>query len=183
MAQGDVLYTVGHSTHSAEEFVELVRGAEIECIADVRRYPGSRRNPQFGREALAATLEEAEIGYLFAGEELGGRRKPVAGSPNDGWRVAQFQGYADHMTTPEFESGLARVLGEARERSTAVMCAEAPWQKCHRRLISDAALARGFEVRHVLRDGTTQQHELTEFASADGTLLTYPAAQARLLEP
>jgi uncharacterized protein (DUF488 family) len=183
MDQGDVLYTVGHSTHSAEEFVEVLRGAGIECIADVRRYPGSRRNPQFGRDALAATLEDAGLGYLFAGDELGGRRKPVPDSPNGGWRVAQFQGYADHMATPEFEAGLARVLAEARERATGVMCAEAPWQKCHRRLISDAALVRGFEVRHVLRDGTVQPHELTEFAIADGTALIYPAAQARLLEP
>jgi uncharacterized protein (DUF488 family) len=183
MAQGDVLYTVGHSTHSAEEFVELLRSARIECIADVRRYPGSRRNPQFGREALAGALEGAGIGYLFAGDELGGRRKPVAGSPNGGWRVAQFQGYADHMATPEFEAGLARVLAEARERPTAVMCAEAPWQKCHRCLISDAALVRGFEVRHVLRDGTVQPHELTEFAVAEGPWLTYPEVQTQLLEP
>ena len=169
-----VLYTVGHSTHEAHDFVALLHGAGVDCIADVRRYPGSRRNPQFGREALAATLADAGIGYLFMGDELGGRRKPVSDSPNGAWEVAQFQGYADHMATPEFEDGLARVLEEARRRPTAVMCAEGPWQRCHRRLVSDAALVRGFEVRHVLRDGAIETHELTEFAVAEGDELTYP---------
>jgi uncharacterized protein (DUF488 family) len=177
---GDILYTVGHSTHEAEEFVALLRGAGIECVADVRRYPGSKRNPQFGREALAKTLADAGIGYLFAGDELGGRRKPAADSPNGGWRVAQFQGYADHMASPEFEAGLARVLEEARNHATTVMCAEGAWQRCHRRLVSDAALVRGFEVRHVLRDGSIEPHQLTEFAVADGTVLTYPESQPRL---
>ena len=177
---GDVLYTVGHSTHEADEFVGLLRGAGIECIADVRRYPGSRRNPQFGREALARTLGEAGIGYLFMGDELGGRRKPVVDSPNDGWRVAQFQGYADHMATPDFAGGLARLLDQARERTVAVMCAEGAWQRCHRRLVADAALVHGFEVRHVLRDGSVEPHELTEFAVAAGAELTYPEPQPRL---
>jgi uncharacterized protein (DUF488 family) len=177
---GATLFTVGHSIHEAEEFAELLRGARIECIADVRRYPGSRRNPQFGRDELARTLKQAGIGYLFMGDELGGRRKPVPDSPNDGWRVTQFQGYADHLNSPEFQAGLDRVLAEARRRRTAVMCAEGEWWRCHRRLISDAALVRGFEVCHVMRDGSHQPHELTEFAVADGSDLTYPEPQARL---
>jgi uncharacterized protein (DUF488 family) len=175
-----VLFTVGHSTHEAERFVELLAGAGIAEIADVRRYPGSRRNPQFNTDALAGTLAAAGIGYTSFGDALGGRRKPVPDSPNGGWRVAQFQGYADHMASAEFVAGMATLLDRARERPVAVMCAEADWHRCHRRMISDAALVRGFEVRHLLRDGSLEDHRLTEFAARHDEELTYPPQQPTL---
>ena len=146
---------------------------------DVRRYPSSRRMPWFGAEPLAAALAGAGIRYLHL-PELGGRRNPVPESPNGGWRVGQFQGYADHMASEEFAAGLRRLEALARERHTAVMCAEAQWWRCHRRLLSDALLVRGWEVLHVDARGGVEPHSLTEFAVADGDCVTYPPAQAAL---
>jgi uncharacterized protein (DUF488 family) len=145
------------------------------AIADVRRFPRSRRHPHFNTEVLAVSLPR----YAWF-EELGGRRRVVDGSPNDGWEVAAFQGYADHMATPEFARGLERLETLGREVPTAVMCAEAPWWRCHRRLVADALLVRGWDVRHILPDGGLAPHELTEFAVTDGTSITYPAPQLRL---
>jgi uncharacterized protein (DUF488 family) len=145
------------------------------AIADVRRFPRSRRHPHFNTEVLAASLPRYE---WF--EELGGRRRVVEGSPNDGWEVAAFQGYADHMATPEFAAGMERLEALAGSVPTAVMCAEAPWWRCHRRLVSDALLVRGWDVRHILPDGGLGSHELTEFAVVEGERLVYPAAQLRL---
>jgi uncharacterized protein (DUF488 family) len=145
------------------------------AIADVRRFPRSRRHPQFNTEALAAQLPR----YAHLAE-LGGRRRVVPGSPNDGWEVAAFQGYADHLATDEFARGMARLEALAREVPTAVMCAEGPWWRCHRRLVCDALLVRGWEVRHILPDGGLATHELTDFAVVDGERITYPAPQLRL---
>ena len=145
------------------------------AIADVRRFPRSRRHPHFNTEALAEELPR----YAHF-PELGGRRRAVPGSPNDGWEVAAFQGYADHLATPEFATGLARLEGLAREVPTAVMCAEGPWWRCHRRLVCDALLVRGWDVRHILPGGGLTAHELTEFAVVDGERITYPAPQLRL---
>jgi uncharacterized protein (DUF488 family) len=170
-----VLITVGHSTLAASEFLALLTRAGIAEIADVRRFPGSRRHPQFNSDALAETLASAGIGYRSFAAELGGRRQPVAESVNDGWRVRQFQGYADHMASSAFASGIAALAVRARDRRVAVMCAEAVWWRCHRRLIADAALLRGFDVRHLLTDGTFGSHRLTEFAVRRGIELTYPA--------
>jgi uncharacterized protein (DUF488 family) len=143
----------------------------------VRRYPSSRRLPWFNEGALAATLDEVGIEYMHL-PELGGRRRPLPGSPNGGWRVGQFQGYADHMASAEFATGLERLLGLARERRTAVMCAEAPWWRCHRRLLSDALLARDQQVIHVSARGELEQHVLTAFAVVEGGVVTYPPVQA-----
>jgi uncharacterized protein (DUF488 family) len=147
---------------------------------DVRRFPGSRRHPHFNAEALGPTLAEAGIEYLHL-PELGGRRNPVDGSPNAGWQVGQFRGYADHMESEEFAAGLSRLRELAGAKRTAVMCAEAQWWRCHRRLLSDALLVRGYEVVHIGARGETQQHELTHFALAEGEKLTYPPAQGTLL--
>ncbi len=174
-----VLFTVGHSTQEADEFVRLVADADIEVVADIRRHPGSRRFPQFNAGALEDSLSAAGVGYLPLGDELGGRRRPRPDSVNDGWRVRQFQGYADHMSSPEFAAGLAELERRARERPTAAMCAEADWRRCHRRLVADAALLDGFEVRHLMRDGSLEEHRLTEFAVVDGGSLAYPG-QPRL---
>jgi uncharacterized protein (DUF488 family) len=172
--------TIGHSTHALEGFVALLRGAGAGTVADVRRFPGSRRHPQFAREALAAEMRAAGIDYAHLAA-LGGRRSVRPGSPNGGWREAGFRGYADHMGGPEFAAGLEALEALAAARLTAVMCAEALWWRCHRRLVADALVARGWAVEHVGPDGGRTAHELTPFAVAgdDGTL-TYPAAQLRL---
>ena len=170
--------TVGHSTHSLERFVALLRAASVEAVADVRRHPGSRRMPWFGAEALRAGLEDAGIGYEHLAE-LGGRRSRVAGSPNGAWRVKAFQGYADHMATPEFAAGIERLERLVRERRTAVMCAEANWWQCHRRLVADALLVRGLRVEHLAPDGRLIVHELPGFARVSGTRVDYPQQAPR----
>jgi uncharacterized protein (DUF488 family) len=174
------VFTVGHSTHEAERFLRLLQAHAVGLLADVRRYPASRRQPQFNADALAATLEDAGIAYVGLGDELGGRRRARAGSANDGWRVEGFRAYADHMATPEFAAALARLEERAGERATAFMCAEGDWRRCHRRLIADALVARGWRVRHVLPDGRLEDHELTAFAVVDGERISYPSPQARL---
>lgn len=174
-----MLLTVGHSTRSAEEFVDLLRAHGVRLLVDVRRFPGSRRHPWFNREALRETLEEAGIAYRHA-PELGGRRGTSRDdSPNTAWRNDSFRAYADHMASPDFRAALQRLLEDAGERRTAVMCAEAvPW-RCHRQLISDAVVAGGGEVLHVLDEARTDRHALREEArvAEDGTV-TYPGPDA-----
>jgi uncharacterized protein (DUF488 family) len=170
------LFTIGHSTHSLEQFLALLRLHSVVSLADVRRHPGSRRLPWFGSESLAG----AWPGYVHA-PELGGRRSRRPGSPNTGWDVAAFGGYADHMESGEFRSGLARLL--ALSPPVAIMCAEGNWWQCHRRLIADALTARGYQVLHIARDGATTEHELTPFAvveTGDPPRLTYPPQQLQL---
>lgn len=170
--------TVGHSTHALERLVELLRAAAVEAVADVRRQPASRRMPWLAADALRAGLQAAGIAYVHL-PELGGRRARVAGSRNGAWRVAAFQGYADHMATAEFAAGMERLLALAGERRTAVMCAEASWWRCHRRLVADALLVRGRRVEHLAPDGRLTAHELPPFARVRGTRVEYPAQEAR----
>jgi uncharacterized protein (DUF488 family) len=176
------LRTIGHSTHEAAAFVALLRGAGIAAVADVRRFATSRRNPQFAREALAATLEDAGIVYVHL-PQLGGRRRARPGSPHGGWRVAGFRGYADHMRTAEFAEGRAALEALAAERLTAVMCAEAHWWRCHRRLIADVFAFAGWRVRHVMPDGREVDHAPAPFAvpGEDGLPSYPPGGQAALL--
>lgn len=169
------LFTVGHSTRDIDDFVALLRAHGIRRLVDVRRFPGSRRYPQFGSEALARTLAAHGIAYDHA-EALGGRRKTSATSPNGAWRNASFRGYADYMMTTGFQDALGRLLEQANEEDVVVMCAEAvPW-RCHRNLIADAAGARGVAVRHILSEERTDEHRLSAHACVrpDGTLV-YPA--------
>jgi uncharacterized protein (DUF488 family) len=174
------ILTVGHSNHEEGEFVELLQGAGVKLIADVRRYPGSRRQPHFERTALAAVLLEAGIDYRWLGETLGGRRKPLPDSPNGAWESDQFRGYADHLASEEFNAGLAELEELAREQRTAVMCAEAWWIRCHRRLIADALTARSWRVLHLGSNGRMEEHTLTEFAVLEDGRVTYPAQQTSL---
>lgn len=177
------LLTIGHSNHSAERFGELLSGAGVELVADVRRYPGSRRNPQFGQPALERFLARSEIGYEPLGEELGGRRRPLDDSRNAGWRNAQFRGYADHMRSAEFERGIERLEQLAARRRVVVMCAEAYQLHCHRQLIADAWVARGGRVVHVQSSGGGVEHRLTPFAVVADGEVSYPpegADQERL---
>ena len=169
------LWTIGHSTHPLEKFIELLQANEIEALADVRRFPGSRRYPQFNQEALAASLSDAGIEYRHF-VDLGGRRtERLANSPNTGWRVESFNAYADYMQSGEFLAALDSLMAAARDKSTAIMCSEALPQKCHRRLIADALTSRGWEVRHLLSPKRIDDHQLTAFARVSGTQLTYPA--------
>jgi uncharacterized protein (DUF488 family) len=179
VASGAEILTVGHSNHEERQFLELLGDAGVELVADVRASPRSRY-PQFNRSALAASLAAAGVGYTHLGGELGGRREPAADSPNDGWEEGPFRGYSDHMARDEFAAGVARLEELARDRRTALMCAEADWTRCHRRLISDALTVRGWRVLHLGPDGSLSQHELTRFAVAAGNHLIYPARQTSL---
>src|SRR3954454_7061640 len=172
------IFTIGHSTHEADAFLELLRGARIELLVDVRRFPTSRRQPWFNSGDLERSLRNAGVEYLHL-EALGGRRDPAPDSPNGGWRVGQFRGYADHMASTEFRQAVDGLVAEPR--TTAVMCAEAQWWRCHRRLLSDALVARGVEVVHLNARGGSGPHALTDFAVIDEGRVSYPPAQGELL--
>jgi uncharacterized protein (DUF488 family) len=165
--------------HTLEQLVELLRGQRIELLADVRTVPKSRRMPWFWGDALRESLPAAGIAYEHL-RELGGFRRPQPGSPNGAWRLAAFQGYADNMASDGWRAALAQLEALAGERRTAVMCAEAQWTRCHRRLISDALVVRSWEVLHIGSTGRLERHSLTPFARADGDRLTYPPEQTSL---
>ncbi|SRR5579871_6218611 len=170
------LFTIGHSTHSLEEFLALLARHDIEALLDIRRFPGSRKFPQFNRDNLAPVLQKAGIEYHWL-EALGGRRgrRPEGPSAvNLGLRNAGFRNYADYMLTPEFQAGLDRLLGVARRRRTALMCAEGLYWRCHRRLVSDCLTAQGITVQHILPDGKLRPHQLTNGAKAEKGTVTYP---------
>ena len=170
------IWTVGHSTHPLPRFVHLLERGAIKRLVDVRTVPRSRRMPHFSSESLARELPEHGIGYEHIGA-LGGFRRPRRHSPNSGWRHEGFRGYADHMETEEFQRALERLERIGSDARTAVMCAEAQWERCHRRLLSDALLVRGWRVIHLRADGRTEQHALTPFAVVDDGSATYPPEQ------
>ncbi|HET9986670.1 MAG TPA: DUF488 domain-containing protein [Longimicrobiales bacterium] len=174
------IYTIGHSTRSIDEFVELLRAHGVDTLVDVRRHPGSRRQPQFGRDTLPPALEAAGIAYRHE-EELGGRRAPAPDSPNGWWRNEQFRGYADHMATPGFQAALDRLIERAERETQAIMCAEAvPW-RCHRSLTADALVARGVDVAHIVGPGRAEPHLLNPAARVGaGGSVTYPPEQSSL---
>jgi uncharacterized protein (DUF488 family) len=168
------IWTVGHSTRSIEDYLTLLAAGEIELLADVRRFPASRRHPQFNQDALTASLADQGIAYEhFPG--LGGRRNHrLPDSPNQAWRVQAFNAYADHLQSGEFQADFDRLLMLAAEKRTAIMCAEALPQQCHRRIIADALIARGWTVKHLLSPKRIEDHKLTEFARVEGEHVTYP---------
>ena len=171
------IYTIGHSTRSWEDFLTLLRAHGVQAIADVRLIPKSRRYPHFADAALARELPRAGIAYLPF-KSLGGRRRPLTDSPNAGWRNESFRGYADYMQTDAFRAALDELMTAARKQPTAIMCAEAvPW-RCHRSLIADALLVRGWRVLDIISDRKATEHKLTPFAHVEGTSITYPELQA-----
>jgi uncharacterized protein (DUF488 family) len=173
------ILTVGHSNHEERAFLELLRGAGVELLADVRVNPRSRY-PQFNRSALAGYMKASGIGYAPLGADLGGRREPLPDSVNTALEDGPFRGYADHMASDQFEAGLGMLEDLARERRTAIMCAEADWTRCHRRLIADALIVRGWRVVDLGPDGSLTPHELDQHAVVEGDRITYPAKQTSL---
>ncbi|HXC51176.1 MAG TPA: DUF488 domain-containing protein [Candidatus Limnocylindrales bacterium] len=166
------IWTIGHSTRSLEEFLELLRANHIETVADVRRYPGSRKFPHFGRDALREALAAAGIGYEHF-VELGGRRKARPDSPNTAWRSEAFRGYADFMMTTEFDSAIRKLVDLAERRRTAILCSEAVWWRCHRGLVSDWLKADGHDVLHITGRAVPEPHPYTSAASIAGGRLSY----------
>ncbi len=168
-----LVLTVGHSTRPLEQFLALLRGHLVKWLVDVRTIPRSRHNPQFNREALSRSLKQAGIHYVhFPG--LGGLRHTTQASPNTGWRNASFRGFADYMQTPAFEQAVEELIRLASKAQLALMCAEAvPW-RCHRSLLADALLVRGFRVEHIMSATHRQLHTLTPFAKVRGTRILYP---------
>ena len=170
-----VVFTVGHSTRSFEELVELLRAHGVERLVDVRTIPRSRRNPQFNRDTLGQALRNRRIAYRHM-QELGGLRRTHADSVNTGWRNTSFRGYADYMQTEEFREALDRLIGLAEEKKTAIMCAEAvPW-RCHRSLVADALIVRGYEVRDIMSGKSAKPRMLNPMARVEGSRITYPSA-------
>jgi uncharacterized protein (DUF488 family) len=172
-----IVYTIGHSTRTADDLIALLREAGVSLLADVRAIPRSRTNPQFNIDALPSSLAAVGIGYWHF-SALGGRRSRPRGSPpspNGFWKNAGFRNYADYAMTEDFRRGLDALLALARNTACAVMCAEAVWWRCHRRIIADYLVAEGMTVRHILAPGQIEDATLTPEARAGpGRTLTYP---------
>ncbi len=155
------LWTVGHGKRSTEALITLLSDQGVGLLVDVRRYPASRRNPQFGRARLDAELARHGLGYQWWGQSLGGRRSPVpGGGRHPAWNDDAFRGYADHMDQPGFREAFSQLLTVARQVPTAVMCSETVWWRCHRRLLGDAALLAGIPVVHLVSPGYSEPHRL-----------------------
>ena len=166
------VWTIGHSTRARGDFLDLLAGHGIQTLADVRRFPGSKRYPHFAQDALSHALEAHGIAYRWL-PALGGRRRPRTDSRNTAWRNASFCGYADHMESAAFAAGLDELLGLAGQARTALMCAEAPWWRCHRALIADVLRVRGIEVVHILDARESLPHPYTSAARIVEDRLTY----------
>jgi uncharacterized protein (DUF488 family) len=172
-ARQPTIWTIGHSTRPIGEFIDCLRAHEIRLLVDVRTIPRSRHNPQFNTERLAESLKDAGLSSLHM-PALGGLRTARKDSINNGWRNASFRGYADYMQTAEFWNALKELMMQSRQGPSAMMCAEAvPW-RCHRSLIADALVSRGWDVRHIMSPDTATSHILTSFAHFEKGTLTYP---------
>ena len=166
------IYSVGHGTRPIEELLDVLHAADVKTLADIRSAPGSRRHPQFGQAALAASLSAAGIEYVHL-RGLGGRRDAAPDSPHVALQVDAFRGYADHMSTDEFTADYRRLLAIALERATAFMCAETLWWRCHRRLLSDRLMVDGWDVVHLLASGKSEPHRLWDVARVVEGRLVY----------
>lgn len=167
------IWTIGHSTRSREDFLALLATHDVRGIADVRRFPASRRHPHFNRDVMATWLDEAGVEYRHF-EQLGGRRTPSADSKNTALRHPAFRGYADYMATAPFQRALDEVIAWAGTTRVAVMCAEALWWQCHRSLVADALAARDLDVRHILDASAARPHRIHETARVEAGQVCYP---------
>ena len=154
------IWTIGHSTRSFEEFVDMLHSFSIELIADIRSYPGSRKFPQFNKEALEISLPQNNIQYVHL-KNLGGRRKVNPKSKNTGWRHVAFRGYADYMETGAFKDGIMELISRALKQRTAYMCSEAVWWRCHRSMVSDYLKLHGWKIMHIMGIGKAEEHSYT----------------------
>jgi uncharacterized protein (DUF488 family) len=166
------IYTIGHSTRTLPDFIEILRSAGVEVLADIRNFPGSRKYPHFNKEELEKTLPGNGIKYMHF-KALGGRRKPLKDSKNTAWRVEAFRGYADYMETEPFISAINELMEQARRKTLAYMCSEAVWWSCHRSLVSDYLKVRGWKVLHLMGPGKTTEHPYTKAARIVNGELSY----------
>lgn len=172
MDKSNCIWTIGHSTRSAEEFISLLKVHEINLLADIRSLPGSRKFPHFDKEVLDKSLAEAGVGYIHL-KDLGGRRKMNRDSKKTGWRLPAFHGYAAYMETSNFENAAKELESLAQKRRVAIMCSEAVWWRCHRGLVSDWLKLRGWKVLHILSVKKTDEHPFTSVAKIENGLLNY----------
>lgn len=170
--QNREIWTIGHSTHSLDEFLVLLKSFEIKMVADVRSFPGSRKFPQFNKESLEIALPQNKIQYLHL-KQLGGRRKVSPDSNNTAWRHPAFRGYADYMETDAFSEGIKTLEEIASRQRTAYMCSEAVWWRCHRSMVSDFLKAKGWKVMHIMGNGKANEHPYTQPARILDGKLTY----------
>lgn len=173
MKKARSIFTIGHSNRTTREFMSILKSFEIDLLIDIRHYPGSKHCPQFGKARLKASLKRNKMDYLHL-EGLGGRRNPVKSEENAAWRNRGFRGYADYMQTKEFANSLKELMKIAKKKNVVIMCAEAvPW-RCHRSLVGDALLLRGFNVVDIFTISKGRPHKLTPFAKVSGKKITYP---------
>lgn len=172
MGSKRTIWTIGHSTHPLEEFVEWLKAHKIEAVVDIRRYPGSRKYPHFNKDSMEQSLPKNDILY-FHFEKLGGRRKAKPDSVNQVWRHPSFRGYADYMETAEFKTTVEELKAIASEKRTAIMCSEAVWWSCHRAMISDYLKADNWEVLHIMGKDKTTEHPYTKPARIENGKLVY----------
>ena len=166
------IWTIGHSTRTLDGFIAMLKSFEIELVADIRSFPGSRRYPHFNKEALIISLPENNIEYTHL-VKLGGRKKPHNDSHNTGWRVAAFRGYADYMETENFNDGINNLEFLGTKKRVAYMCSEAVWWRCHRSLVSDYLKFNGWTVMHIMGLGKAEEHPYTKPAIIEGDKLLY----------
>lgn len=156
-----IIWTIGHSTHSIDQFIEMLNAFEIEIVVDIRRFPGSRKFPQFNQEALKESLQGEKIDYTYL-EDLGGRRKVNPNSKNIAWRNTSFRAYADYMESAEFKNAFEKLEQIALKQSTAYLCSEAVWWRCHRALVSDLLKISDWEVKHIMTAKKVMEHPYTQ---------------------
>ncbi|MDQ6844659.1 MAG: DUF488 domain-containing protein [Bacteroidota bacterium] len=174
-----IIYTIGHSTHTFQDFLAMLQNFRIEVLVDIRSYPGSRRFPQFNKENLAGRLPEYVISYLHL-PSLGGRRKTSSSSKNTAWKNDAFRGYADYMETENFTEGIKDLAQIALKTKAAYMCSEALWWRCHRSLVSDYLKANGWKVMHIINSRKAEEHHYTEPAKIIGGKLSYGTSQTNI---
>jgi uncharacterized protein (DUF488 family) len=176
-----IIWTIGHSTRSLEEFVEMLHSFQIKMLVDIRSFPGSRRYPHFNKEALGISLPQNDIQYTHL-KSLGGRRKADPHSKNAAWRHPAFRGYADYMETDEFKEGINELEKIASKQRTAYMCSEAVWWRCHRSMVSDYLKVNGWKVMHIMATGKEEEHPYTAPAKIENGKLTYENEKGKQLK-